>query len=146
MGGMMFEFPLPTPRDTSYTRLGIGPEATTDEVRDAAARYVSSLKAGSADPDKLAEANKLKDLATTKERERYDAEHPPLGLLRLEPMWEGVFGDRAERLVVLAVLRRELEAFLVHRGWAVRFPSDLTRTDFTEDFAYSPLLDGRRIS
>ena len=143
---MMFRFPLPTPRYTSYTRLGIGQEATSDEIRVVAAQYISRLKAESADPDKLAEANKLKDLASTKERERYDAEHPPLSLLRLEPMWDRVFGDRAERLVVLAILRRELEAFLVRRGSALYFPSDLTRTDFTEDFAYSQVLDGGRTS
>ena len=137
----MFRMPLPMPRRTSYTRLGIGPEATADEIRVAAARYVSRLKAEGADEDKLAEANRLKDLAKAEEKARYDDAHPPLGLLSLEATWPGVFEDRTQKL---AVLRRELEAFLVGRGSTVYFPSDLTRTDFSGDFTYSPVLDSGR--
>lgn len=137
----MFRLPLPIPRGSHYARLGIGPEATADEIRGAADEYASRLRAEGASEDKLAEANELKGLARTTERSRYDAEHPPLGLLRLEETWSGFFEGRAQSL---AVLRRELEQFLEDRGAAVHFPSDLSRTDFTDDYAYSPILDGPR--
>lgn len=137
----MFRLPLPLPRGTHYARLGIGPEATADEIREAADEYANRLRAQGASEDKLAEANELKALARADERARYDSEHPPLGLLRLEDTWSGFFEDRARSL---AVLRRELEGFLESGGAAVHFPSDLTRTDFTDDFAYSPILDGQR--
>jgi hypothetical protein len=138
---LMFRLPLPILRNTSYTRLGVGPEATADEIRAASDEYVSRLKARGANHDKLAEANELKNLARAEERERYDADHPPLGLLHLEATRSGLFEDRTQGL---AVLRRELEAFLARRGSPVYFPSDLTRTDFSEDFTYSSILDGRQ--
>jgi hypothetical protein len=123
-----------------YERLGIGPDATAEEVRDASREYVARLKAEGANEDKIAEANAMK-LESAEQRAAYDSEHPPLALLRLAPPRSDFFQDRDH---ALAVLRRALERLLSSRGEAVYFPSDVTRTDFSSDFSYSPLLDPPR--
>jgi hypothetical protein len=139
-GTPLFRLPLPVPRRTHYELLGIGPEATADEVRHASSEYVDRLRAEGASDEKLAEANAV-NLASVDERAAYDEDHPPLALLRLEPPHGPLFEDRDHGL---AALRRELEHFLAGRGADVYFPSDTTRTDFTADYTYSPLLDGPR--
>jgi hypothetical protein len=136
----LFSYPLPVPRQTVYERFGIGPEATAAEVRDASAEYVRRLQAEGASEDKVAQANAMK-LESGEQRAAYDAEHPPLALLRLVPPQSSLFQDRDH---ALAVLRRELERLLSSRGEAVYFPLDVTRTDFTSDFDYSPVLDPPR--
>jgi hypothetical protein len=133
----LFSYPLPVPRRTVYERLGIGPDATAVDVRDASREYVNRLKAEGASEDKIAEANAMK-LESAEQRLAYDSEHPPLALLRLVPPRSSFFQDRDH---ALAVLRRTLERLLASRGEPVYFPSDVTRTDFTSDFSYSPLLD-----
>jgi hypothetical protein len=129
---------MPVPRNTSYARLGVGPEATAEEIQVASSQYLARLKQEHASDDQLKAASALKSLARADERARYDADHPPLSLLRLEPTWSSFVENRAEGL---ALLRRELEEFLASRGAEVYYPSDLTRTNFTDDFAYSPILD-----
>jgi hypothetical protein len=125
------------PRSTQYARLGVAPEATADEIRAAAARLGKALRDSGASPEEMAEAHRA-NLDSEEARAAYDARHPPLSLLRLEPTWDPVFDDRA---TCLAVLRRELEAFLRRTGEAVHHPVDTTRTDFTADFTPTPLLD-----
>ena len=124
-GGTLFALPLVVPRSTEYTRLGVPPEATADEIRAAAARYDALLQARGASEDEIAAA--------------HDARHPPLPLLRLEPTWEPVLDERD---VGLTVLRREIEVFLAAAGEEVHHPTDTTRTDFTGDFTRTHLLDG----
>lgn len=133
----LFALPLVVPRANRYAELGIGPEATTAEVRAATARHIARLKAGGASEDEIAQAHEL-SLEKPEDRAAYDAEHPPLPLLRLEPAGDPVFDDRATSL---AALRRELERFLLDAGETVHHPDDTTRTDFTADFRPVPLLD-----
>lgn len=133
----LFGLPLVFPRATHYTLLGIAPEATTAEIRAAAATHVARLKESGASEEAIAEANGL-NLESNKFRAAYDAQHPPLPLMRLESTWDPVFDDRA---TCLAALRRELEAFLRDKGETVHHPDDTTRTDFTTDFTPTPLLD-----
>ncbi|TYB43956.1 hypothetical protein [Actinomadura chibensis] len=133
----LFALPLVFPRSTQYARLGVAPEATAGEIRAATNRLAARLKAGGADEETISEMTGL-DLEKGEAREAYDAQHPPLPLMRLEPAWAPVFDDRA---ACLAALRRELEAFLLDAGETVYFPDDTTRTDFTADFTPTPLLD-----
>jgi hypothetical protein len=134
----LFTLPLVIPRSTEYTRLAAPPEATAEEIRAAAARRDARLRAEGASQDALAAAHEV-NLADAGARAEYDARFPPLGLLRFEPTWAAVFDERD---TALAVLRREIEAFLAAAGERVFCPSDITRTDFTGDFAHCPLLDG----
>ncbi|MER5268831.1 hypothetical protein ABTZ99_42740 [Actinosynnema sp. NPDC002837] len=136
----LFALPLVVPRANRYAELGIAPEATAAEVRAATDRHVARLKAGGASDDAIARAHRL-SLEKPEDRAAYDAEHPPLALLRLEPAGHPVFDDRATSL---AALRRELERFLLDAGEAVHHPDDTTRTDFTADFRPTPLLDDQR--
>jgi hypothetical protein len=134
----LFTLPLVVPRSTEYARLGTPPEATAEEIRAAASRRDARLKASGASADEFAAAHQV-NLENAQARAEYDAKHPPLGLLRLEPTWAPLFDERD---TALAVLRREIEAFLTAAGESVFCPSDSTRTDFTGDFAHCPLLDG----
>ncbi len=72
-------------------------------------------------------------------RAEYDRKNPPLDLLKLEECVGDEFTDNS---IMLPLLRQELSEFLASRGEEVLHPSDLTRRDFTGDFAYNPLLDG----
>jgi len=136
----MFRIPLPVPGRTYYDLLGVGPEATSTEVRRALVEYKKLLQAQNASPEKLAEANAL-NLADEAAREAYDAARPPLALLRLEPPGGMVFYDRGASL---NALRKELEQFFSSRDAEVYYPSDTTRTDFTSDYSYLKLLDAPR--
>jgi hypothetical protein len=133
----LFALPLVLPRASLYSRLGVPPEATAEEIRAAMARLHERLKARGASTEEIAKAHAV-NLESHEARATHDAEHPPLSLMRLDPTWEPVFTDRA---TALAVLRREIEDFLRHAGETVHHPSDITRTDFTGDFTHTRLLD-----
>ncbi|WP_105971244.1 J domain-containing protein [Streptomyces geranii] len=136
--GTLFALPLVVPRSTEYTRLGVPPEATADEIRAAAARYDALLQARGASEAEIAAAHAV-NLENAEARAAHDARRPPLPLLRLEPTWEPVLDERD---VGLTVLRREIETFLSAAGEDVHHPTDTTRTDFTGDFTRVHLLDG----
>lgn len=137
-GSALFALPLVVPRSTEYARLGTPPEATGAQVRAAAARRDARLRAEGASEDEIAAVHTV-SLENARSRSEYDERFPPLALLRLEPTWAPVFD---ERRTALAVVRREIEAFLTAAGECVFRPSDITRTNFTGDFAHCPLLDG----
>jgi hypothetical protein len=137
-GLKLFPAPLLPPATTDYARLGLGPEATADEIRAASSRLDQRLRRQGASETELAAAHAIR-LESVEERAAYDLAHPPLALLKLRPTWHPVLDRAAVRLYVL---RRELEAFLRERGEPVYLPSDLTRTDFTADHTPDPLLDG----
>jgi hypothetical protein len=137
-GRVLFRLPLVVPRSTEYTRLGVTPEATAEEIRAAAARYDAALQARGASEDEIAAAHAV-NLESAEARAAHDARHPPLALLRLEPTWEPVLDERDAGMTVL---RRDIEAFLAAAGESVHHPTDTTRTDFTGDFTRSHLLDG----
>ncbi|WUH98420.1 hypothetical protein OHR68_33720 [Spirillospora sp. NBC_00431] len=134
----LFPVALAPPGTTDYTRLGLGPEATADEIRAASSRLARRLRRRGAAEAELAAAHAIR-LESVTDRAVYDAAHPPLELLKLRPTWHPVLDGAAVRSYVL---RRELEAFLEERGEPVYRPSDLTRTDFTADHTPDPLLDG----
>ncbi|HEY6138664.1 MAG TPA: hypothetical protein VI670_12970 [Thermoanaerobaculia bacterium] len=88
---------------------------------------------------KLDELNALK-LDQPVHRKTYDEDHPPIALLKVSAAERDAFMD--EPRVLLALLRRDMTAFLQQRGEAVVHASDLDRDDFTADFTHTPLLDG----
>lgn len=133
----LFSYPLPVPLHTIYQRLGIGPDANADEVRDASREYVNRLTAAGADAEAIAEVNAIK-IDSRERREDYDAKHPPLTLLKVRPPSSELF-ERSDRRLI--VLRRDLERALEDVGEHVYHPSDLTRVDFVRDFMASEMLD-----
>ncbi|MBQ0983779.1 hypothetical protein KBZ10_04420 [Streptomyces sp. F63] len=134
----LFTLPLVVPRSTEYTRLGVPPEATAQEIRVAAGQYDALLQARGASEDEIVAAHTV-NLENAEVRAAHDALFPPLPLLRLEPTWQPVLDERATGLTVL---RREIEDFLTAAGEPVHHPIDTTRTDFTRDFTRLHLLDG----
>lgn len=74
-------------------------------------------------------------------RRVYDRAHPPLALLKVEDCAVDEFLEGATRLYLL---RKDVAGFLSERGVAVFHPSDLTREDFSSDFAFNPILDEGR--
>ncbi len=138
----LFTLPLVLPRSTHYSRLDVPPEATAEEIRAAAARHDTDLKARGASKDEVAEAHSV-NLDSSARRAEHDAGYPPLALLRLEPTWNAIFDDRAAGL---AMLRVEIENFLVDASETVFHPTDISRSDFTADFTYCPLIDDPRIT
>jgi hypothetical protein len=139
-GGALFSLPMVVPRTTEYTRLGVPPEATADEIRAAANRNDARLRARGASDEEIAAAHAV-NLESTESRAAHDSRHPPLPLLRLVPAWEPIL-DADGKAAGLTVLRREIEAFLSAAGEDVHHPTDTTRTDFTGDFVRTDLLDG----
>ena len=158
----LFGFPLPVPTRTRYDELGIGPDASNDDIRWAKSALVSRLleeqRALEREPDhdtagqdldelgrriealgrKAREVNRW-DLDKPDARYAYDCAHPPLALLKLEDCGDGGLTDRRTSLFLLrSAVAEALEA----RGEEVLHPSDLTRQDFSGDFSFHPLLDG----
>ena len=134
----LFPAPLVLPAMTDYARLGVGPEATADEIRAGSSRLDQRLHRQGASETELAAAHAIR-LENAEDRAAHDAAHPPLALLKLHPTWHPGLDRTAVRFYLL---RRELEAFLQERSEPVYRPSDLTRTDFTADHTPDPLLDG----
>jgi len=202
----MFDYPLPIPRNTLYSEIGVGPEATTEEIRDAteelkiavdgqkktvdaqieelyevvpglrgAYQEIERLQAqtDSAGAEQLRTAQKkLVELEQKAERHNpnfrqlrdrlseiglkfneinqmkvrkpetrvsYDRANPPLDLFKLAKCMRD---ELADNKIALALLRRELSEFFAARHEEVFHPSDLTREDFSSDFAFNSLLDG----
>lgn len=133
----LFALPFQISHSNHYADLGVSPEATAQELRAAAARQDSRLKEEGADEDAVVAAHAVR-LENAEARAEHDRDYPPLALMRLEPTWEPFLDDRATGL---AVLRREIEAFLADRGADVFHPTDTTRHDFSADFTRVSLLD-----
>ncbi len=133
----LFSLPIVLPRSTHYSRLAILPESTAEEIRAAAARLDARLRAEARSEADLAEAHRI-SLESQAGRTEHDTALPPLLLMRLEPTWNSIFEDRGAEL---AVLRREIENFLLRAGEVVRRPTDVDRTDFTNDYTYCGLID-----
>jgi hypothetical protein len=135
----LFSLPLVMPQLTHYASLGVPAEATAEEIRAAAARNDARLRERGTDKNEISAAHSVA-LESAEGRAAHDARHPPLALMRLQPTWEPVLEDRATGMTAL---RRDIEAFLHRSGEPVAYPDDLTRSDFSRDFIYSPILDGR---
>jgi hypothetical protein len=160
----MFELPLLVDHASLYAELGVTPEASADEIREAKSEASAALDAERAALDRelrgLAETDgrareiqralgeierrlvKLNQITidNPEERQRYDREHPPFGLLKLDdPSLDGFVESRT----ALTLVRRELSRFFAERNEDVFHPSDLHREDFTADITPHPLLDHR---
>jgi hypothetical protein len=158
----LFGSPLPLPTHTRYAELGIGPDASNDDVRWAKSALVSRLldeqRALERERDRGRTAEDLDELGHRIEalgrqarevnrwdvdkpdaRYAYDCAHPPLALLKLEDCGDG---GLTERRTYLFLMRSAMAESLEAQGEAVLHPSDLTRQDFTGDFSFHPLLDG----
>lgn len=196
----LFSYPLPVPSETVYRELGLGPDASDEEVQAAKSLAVRRLDAEhrelerslqqtydevpglrEAYEDVSADAAALRDAQTRRaelevraveqdpefrekrrrsaeivrrieeindqalekpvNRRAYDRAHPPLALLKVEDCAVDQFLEGATRLYLL---RKDVAGFLSERGVAVFHPSDLTREDFSSDFAFNPILDDGR--
>jgi hypothetical protein len=201
----MFDFPLTIPKQTTYRKLGLTPEASADDIREAKGRLQAEVNAKlvvvekalnkvykdvpglrealdqeqalekrgeASDAEALSEIRQrlselvplaleiapqfrrlvkeqkdldqqsrkinLISLDSPEKRRDYDSRHPPLGLLRFADATQDSF---LESRTALFLLRRELSAYFSQKGETVFHPSDLTRQDFRQDFAFNKELD-----
>lgn len=162
---MMIRDAFPLPPTDPYDDLGVGPEATDAEIAEARLYVANRLRSRlalirrtlAAEPadtesdrsralrarlDELETrllALNRSPLATTIGRAAYDAEHPPLELLKLaelEPLDQGLGRFERERL------ERDLREFLAGLGEPSPPGSDAERDDCLVDFTPDPFLDG----
>jgi hypothetical protein len=163
----MFDFPLPRATSADYELLALRPDATPEDIRDAKTNLAQTLQTelkvmskqlevfaaeGTDEREQLLrrQQKELQErlnrvqgspLENPEKRKRHDATHQPAGILQLEDIIEvALFGDRRR---LMNLLRRDLESFLTLLGEPVYHPSDLTRSQFTDDFTFHPLLDAR---
>jgi hypothetical protein len=115
----LFAQPLPLPARTLYDALGLGPDASTHELR-------------------WASGDAAKRLQREDARLAYDRAHPPLALLKLEDCADEWLVD--ERTCMF-LLRLAISEFLAARHERVFHPSDLTRSDFSDELDFNPVLD-----
>jgi hypothetical protein len=116
----LFGLPLPLPARTLYHALGLGPDATTDELRWSSSEAAERLQ-------------------REESRLAYDRAHPPLALLKLEDCADELLTD--ERTCMF-LLRLAISEFLAAKHEPVLHPSDLTRRDFSDELTFNPVLDG----
>jgi curved DNA-binding protein CbpA len=135
--------------DSYYGLLGVEPDATFAEIREARDREVRQLRERQrcepSNGDELQERQKKVNaagemLARPANRAQYDKEHAHLRFFTVRAAAAPMFVDQRERI---DALHRAIVAHLGRRG--VRLPpmSDLDRVDFGEDLTPNPLLDGR---
>jgi hypothetical protein len=161
------------PERTRYDRLGVGPDASNDDLRWAKLEAVSRLN-----QERLALQERLDRLTTGRETDP-DGDDPEVVELRRQISERKQGADEingwnldkpearlaydcdhpplallkldpsadaalTEPRTCLFLLRSAIAEFLEARGEAVFHPSDLTRPDFTDDFSFHELLDGDR--
>lgn len=90
--------------------------------------------------DQLIALNRM-NMENADQRLAYDRAHPPLELMKIEPVAHEAF---SRNRFPLSLLREAISEFLAEQGDDVVHPSDLTRRDFSDDFTYYQLLDGLR--
>jgi curved DNA-binding protein CbpA len=135
--------------DSYYVLLGVEPNATAAEIRQARDRQVWELRERQRrepiNRRELIERQKTvnaagEELARPAKREKYDKEHAHLRFFTVRNAAAPMFIDKGDRLYVL---RRALAAHLAAAGTPLRQLSDLDRVDFSGDLTYNPLLDGQ---
>lgn len=172
----MFDYPLPKPIYNNYQKLGISPEASSEEIREAIEDYKKKLSSEKtrllklskkeSEPEKTDEnsgsiitgfesdyqdeINKIEkeilELGSIKilgkNQIEYDLEHPPCALLKLEKEIYPIFSKTENQSKeTLFFLRKEISDFLERKGMFCYHPTDLTRTDFNNDFIVNDFLD-----
>jgi curved DNA-binding protein CbpA len=135
--------------DSLYSLLGVAPDATFAQIREARDRAVRLLRERQrqepTNREQLDERQKQvnaagETLARPAQREKYDEEHAHLRLFMVRPAAAPMFTDPADRI---DALHRAMVEHL--RAAGVRVPplTDLDRADFSDDLTPTPLLDGR---
>jgi hypothetical protein len=134
--------------DSHYSLLGVSPDATFAEIREARDREVHQLrKRQRAEPtnrDEMVERQMQINaagevLARPAEREKYDREHPHVRFFTVRAAAAPMFVEPGDRI---DVLHRSIVEHLDRCGTPLPPRSDLDRVDFSEDLTPYPLLDG----
>ncbi len=133
--------------ESHYSLLGVSPDATAAEIRQARDNLVHQLKLRRRrEPTRkqeLVERETLinsigEELARPAKRARYDKDHEHLRFFTIRSAAAAMFTDPRDRI---DVLHRVISAHLRAAGVSVRPLSDLDRVDFTTDVAPNTLLD-----
>jgi len=135
--------------ESYYSLLGVTPNATAAEIRQARDGLVRELRERQRrEPTKrkeLEERQKVvntagEELARPANRAQYDQDNAHLRFFTVRNAAAPLFADPADRI---DVLHRAISAHLNSAGVGIRPLSDLDRTDFTADQTPNPLLDER---
>jgi curved DNA-binding protein CbpA len=133
-----------------YSLLGVAPDASAKEIRQARARIVAELSKKmhfrSCKPDerrsleeRMSEINGIfEELANRERRETYNKKNPHLTFFVIRKVAAPAFEDREVRL---HWLHRAIYEFLTAKGEKMDPLSDLERTDFTSDYTPNQLLE-----
>ncbi|MDR3719717.1 MAG: hypothetical protein P4K98_13020 [Bryobacteraceae bacterium] len=135
--------------DSYYSFLGIGPDATPAEVRDARTKLSNQLVArerATRDPEDLKTIEKRRQeinsksgiLASPEKRAEYDSKNAGLLVFTVKPAAAPLFCEPADQLWVLYQVARR---FLAGRGDPLPPICDLDREDFRADFTPCQLLE-----
>jgi curved DNA-binding protein CbpA len=135
--------------DSYYSFLGIGPDATPAEVRDARTKLNNQLVArerATRDPQDLKSIEKRRQeinsksgiLASPEKRAKYDSKNAGLFVFTVKVAAAPLFCEQADQLYVLYHAARR---FLAERGDALPPLCDLDREDFRADFTPCQLLE-----
>jgi curved DNA-binding protein CbpA len=133
--------------ESHYARLGVSPDASAAQIRQARDRLIRELKEQQrrepARRDELIkrqeEINNLGDeLARPAKRAQYDKDHEHLRFFTIRAAAVPMFVDPQDRI---DVLHRVISARLRAAGVPIRPLSDLDRTDFAADATANDLLD-----
>ena len=133
--------------DSHYALLGVSPDATAAEVRQARDSLIRQLRERQRrEPTRrqeLTERQRLinnvgEELARPAKRAQYDKDNEHLRFFTIRTAAAAMFTDPPDRI---DVLHRVISAHLRAAGVAVRPLSDLDRSDFTADVTPNTVLD-----
>lgn len=133
--------------ESYYSMLGVAPDATSKDIRNAAERIVVEIrKQIRSDPGREKELNARETAVNTargtlggpKTREDYDRANAHLRFFTIRPAGAQMFLERDDRI---HVLHRAVCEYLASQGVVVTPLSDLDRADFSADESPNRLLD-----
>ncbi|MGW6929860.1 J domain-containing protein [Lentzea sp. NPDC054927] len=133
--------------DSLYSRLGVSPDASAEEIRQARDRLIRELREQvRREPGRKAELTERQQqinsdadvLVRPVKREQYDKEHEHLRFFTIRSAAAPMFTSTPDRI---DVLHRAISAHLLGQGVRVRPLSDVDRSDFTSDVTPNTLLD-----
>jgi curved DNA-binding protein CbpA len=133
--------------DSHYSLLGVSPDATAAQIRQARDSLIRELRERQrrepARREELTERQRLinnvgEELARPAKRAQYDKDHEHLRFFTIRSATAPMFTDPQDRI---DVLHRVISAHLRRAGVHIRPLSDLDRGDFTADVTPNSLLD-----
>ncbi|MEU7481146.1 DnaJ domain-containing protein [Lentzea sp. NPDC042327] len=133
--------------DSHYSRLGVSPDASAEEIRQARDRLIRELRErvrrepGRKDEltERQQQINGVADvLVRPAKRQQYDRGHEHLRFFTIRSAAAPVFTSQADRI---DVLHRVISAHLRAAGVELRPLSDVDRSDFAADVTPNTLLD-----